>query len=76
MSVLRSLPSMSSTIRVTCRPISRNSSELSRNSDACQNATVRSRPPASDSSSERVPMYTPAVTTASTPDAPTFSAGT
>ena len=46
------------------------------NSDACQNASVRSRAPAAASSSERVPTYTPAVTTASTPETPTFSAGT
>ena len=67
---------MSPTIRVTWRPISRNSNELSMNSDACQNASVRSLAPAAASSSERVPTYTPAVTTASTPETPTFSAGT
>src|SRR3954453_18441619 len=68
--------SMSPTIRRTWRPRRRNSSEFSRNSDACQNASVRSRAPASEISSERVPMYTPAVTTASTPETPSRSAGT
>ena len=69
-------PSIPSTRLVSCRPTSRNSSPWSRNSDACQNARVRSRAPACEISSERVPMYTPAVTTARTPDTWIPSAGT
>ena len=49
-------PSIPSTRLVSCRPTSRKSSDSSRNSDACQNASTRSRAPACEISSERVPM--------------------
>jgi len=71
-----SAPDTRSTMFGSCRPMSRNSSELSTNEVARQKDSVCRRVPAPVRSSERWPTISPAVTTASTPDTPSSSAGT